>query len=374
MARPLHVVHGVLSLDVGGLERCVLSLVTAGRKAGQRVTVACVERPGTLAPAVEAAGGAVVSLGKPPGRHPQVIDAARTLLAGLAPDVVHTHQLGALVYLGPAAGVPVLHTEHGNQFARDGFMDRLKGRLLWRRTAGLAGLVCCVSAEIAAALGRWRTVHRDKLEVVSNGVDVDALAGGDGSRARAELGIPADAPVVGTVGRLAEVKRQDLLLRAAAGLAKRWPALRVLLVGDGPERGRLEGLANELGVAAHFAGYQSDPANYLAAMDVFALTSRSEGQPVALLEAWAAGRPVVATAVGGVPAVVADGDTGLLVPSGDAGAVAAAVGRLLADRSLAATLADRGRAAAGERYSLAGMAAGYEARYRRLIAARAGVG
>ena len=137
---PLHVVHGVLSLDVGGLERLVLSLVRAAREQGHRVSVVCIERRGVLAVEAEAAGATVVSLDKPPGRLPAFVSRATQQLAELKPDVVHTHQIGAAWYLGQAArsigGVPVLHTEHGNQFARSlSWWNAVKARLLLRQTA-----------------------------------------------------------------------------------------------------------------------------------------------------------------------------------------------------------------------------------------------
>jgi glycosyltransferase involved in cell wall biosynthesis len=171
---------------------------------------------------------------------------------------------------------------------------------------------------------------------------------------------------------LSEAKRQDLLIRAASRLAKAAPAVHLVLVGDGPERARLEGLVRTLGLAdrVHFAGYQSSPEQYLQIMDVFALTSRSEGFPVSLLEAWVARLPVVCSAVGGIPDVVTPEADGLLFPPDDESAFLACVTRLLTDRDLRARLAAAGNRLVRERYSLERVAAGYESRYRALLAAR----
>lgn len=377
MSTPLHVAHAVLSLDVGGLERVVLALVREGRRRGQRVSVVCVERPGALAEEAKTAGAEVVSLDKPPGRRAEYVGKGADLLDRLRPDAVHTHQIGAAWYLGPGAvarRTPVLHTEHGNQFARDGgWVTRLKSRLFYRRTARWVGRFCCVSAEIAAAVTHWGTVPRRLVEVVPNGIDT-TIAGGlpSPADARRANGLPPDAVVVGTVGRLNEVKRQDRLLRAAADLRPQFPNLRLLIVGDGPERSHLETLAGELGLAGitTFAGFQPKPELYLRAMDVFALTSRSEGFPVSILEAWAVGVPVVCTAVGGIPDVVADGETGLLVPQEDAAGLAAALARLLADREFAAKLTGAGAEEVRRKYSLTSVAAEYERAYRQLIGGR----
>lgn len=362
----MHVVFGVLSLDVGGLERAVVDLAGAVVARGHRATIVCLERPGQLAGVAEERRATVVALGKLPGLDPRFLGTARDALARLAPDILHTHQIGALYYLGPASPVPVVHTEHGNhvRLAR-GWWRKIKARLLWRSAGRSATQFCCVSEEIARAVTRWRTVPAGKVAVVPNGVSV-GLAMPDAAAVRAEFGLPHAAPVVGTVGRLNEVKRQDLLLRAVAALSRELHDLHALVVGDGPERAALERLAADLriGDRVRWVGYRSDPERFYPAMDVFALTSRSEGLPVSLLEAWAAGRVVVCSAVGGIPAVVADGENGVLFPSGDVSALVAALRSVLADRAFAARLAAAGHQLVRDRYSLDRVADEYLARYR----------
>jgi glycosyltransferase involved in cell wall biosynthesis len=164
---------------------------------------------------------------------------------------------------------------------------------------------------------RFGTVPRSKVQVVPNGIDLASFdRPASPADVRAELGIPAGALVVGTVGRLVEVKRQDLLLAAFAELRERGrhPHTRLLIVGDGPERTRLESLARQLHVAEQtiFAGYQQEPERMLRAMDLFVLTSRHEGLPLALLEAWAAGLAVVSSNVGAIPQTIMHGISGML--------------------------------------------------------------
>jgi len=297
----------------------------------------------------------------------------------LNPDLIHTHQIGAAWYVAKQAklrGIPVIHTEHGNHFIRGGgWLTAAKRRWLYHSVARHIDRFCCVSAEIAATVTRWWTVPGRLVEVVPNGIDL-ALKPDQPTPAemRQELGIPEDAFVVGTVGRLSEVKRQDRLVRAVASIRHRVPNVRLLIVGDGPERATLESLADTLGIGslALFAGYQPQPERYLRAMSVFTLTSRSEGFPVSLLEAWAAGVPVVCTAVGGIPDVVADGRTGLLAPPDDENALVAAIERLAKEPALAAGLV-RAAGVAVRSYSLESVSDKYESRYRELIAARSGV-
>ena len=173
----LHITHGVLSLDVGGLERLVVDLSRAAKAQNHRVSVVCLERPGVMAPDLVAAGVTVVSLNKPPGRHPSLIATAVALFREIRPDILHTHQIGALWYLGQAAHdrrTPVLHTEHGNPIGRAvGWLGRLRARLFWHRAARFADRFCCVSGDIAAAVTRWGTVPRSKVEILPNGIDVD---------------------------------------------------------------------------------------------------------------------------------------------------------------------------------------------------------
>jgi glycosyltransferase involved in cell wall biosynthesis len=165
--------------------------------------------------------------------------------------------------------------------------------------------------------------------------------------------LEARRPIVGEIARLAEVKGQRTLLRACAGLD-----VSVVLVGadleqGGAYRGLLEREADELGMRDRvlFTGYRADAPSLLCAFDVCALPSTTEGLPIVLLEAMAAGVPVVATPVGGVPELVSDGETGLLVPPGDAEALAAAIGRLLAEPETARRLAANARARVEERFS-----------------------
>jgi glycosyltransferase involved in cell wall biosynthesis len=377
----LHIVYGLQSLDVGGLERIVLDLTRVGRRRGHRVTVICLERPGALAAQVEAEGATVLSLNKPSGRTPWLRGKAEKVLTELAPDVLHTHSIGALWYLGPVARaacqIPVLHTEHiDNVVKAKGWKAKLKMRLIWHKAGRFADRFCCVSDDVSRSAVRWWTVPKSKIETVLNGIDTDRYSD-KSTRAgiRAEYGIASGDKVVGTVGRLNEVKSQNLLLQAVAALGPEHSGVNILLVGDGPERQSLEKLANDLGLRSrsHFAGYQQNPERFLPAMDVFALTSRIEGLPLALLEAWAAGLPIVSSAVGGVPKVVSNGKNGLLFPNGDEVALAAALRKILADPKMAARMAYEGQALVREHYSLARMANDYETRYRSLIAARRGL-
>jgi glycosyltransferase involved in cell wall biosynthesis len=365
----LNVTHVVLSLDVGGLERNVLNQVRQGRPLGQRVSIVCLERPGVLAEQVEESGGQVVCLHKPPGLRLGLIGRLAAAFRRLRPAVVHTHQIASLFYSGPAARlarVPVLvHTEHGvEQYGR------LRKRWLGRLAGWQADRFYCLTGAMRAAVVTRRVAPARRVRVIQNGIDTERfLIPTDPLATRRALGIPEQAPVVGTVGRLTEVKRQDILLRAFARVRARTPDAHLLLVGDGPLLGDLRDLAGQLGLCecVHFAGLRPHSAPYLRAMDVFALSSRSEGMPQALLEAAVVGVPAVVTAVGGVPEVVEHGRTGLLVQPGDEAALAEGLGHLLADRAEAARLGAAAREKVQASYSVGRMAHDYHQDFLRLL-------
>jgi len=358
-----HVVHVVLSLNVGGLERNVVNQVREGRKLGQRVSVLCLDDPGTLAAQVITMGSELISLSRRPGLRPGMVLQVRRALQALRPDVVHTHQLATLLYGGAAAKmlrVPVvLHTEHG----REPYASRWRTRLLGRVAGRCCDRFYCLTADMANEVRSARIVSDRKISVIQNGIDVSRFTEVryDTARLRQSLAIPPHAPFIGTVGRLTEIKRQDLLIRAFAKVREHVRDAFLVLVGEGPLLDSLRELAWRLGVAdcVRFVGYQPHSGPYLQAMNVFALTSRSEGMPQAVLEALVTGLPVVASRVGGLPEVIEDGVTGMLFESGNETALAEILHELIRDREKAHRLGTAARASVESRFSVARMAADY---------------
>ena len=189
---------------------------------------------------------------------------------------------------------------------------------------------------------------------------------------RAELGITDDEFLVVQVARLDPIKDHATAIRAIGLAARQNPRIRLLIVGDGPQKATLEQEIGRLGVADRVTmlGLRDDVGRLLAAADAFLLTSVSEGIPVTVLEAMAAGVPVVATSVGGLPELVSDRVSGLLAPAGDAQQLAAALVRLAADPALGAALAARAKQRAESDFSEARMLSSYERIYRELLSSR----
>jgi len=186
-------------------------------------------------------------------------------------------------------------------------------------------------------------IPAEKVIFIPNGIP--DWPAGDGARARRELGIAASEHVVGTVCGLRPEKELGTAVRALGALAQQRPDVRFLVVGDGPERGHLERLAEELGVRTLFAGHRpnGEVPDLVAAMDVVVLPSRFEGMPLAMLEWMAAGKAIVASRVGGIPSIVEHGQEALLVPPRDHLAFADEIGRLLDDPSERARLGKAAR-------------------------------
>jgi glycosyltransferase involved in cell wall biosynthesis len=271
------------------------------------------------------------------------------LIRRLRPDVVHANssKAGVLGRLAAAlARVPVrVFTVHG--WAFKAHHGRVAQAYLWadRAMRPLTSWTICVAESELAAGVRARTCRPERTVVIRNGVRLDR------PQRRHAGGLDGPATIL-AVGRLREPKDFATLVRAGARLEP--GRARVLIVGDGPDRAAIEGEIAQLGAedAVALLGERSDVADLLAGADVFVLPSRSEGLPMSVLEAMAAGLPVVASAVGGVPELVRDGETGRLVPPGDAGALAAALAELAADPLERARLGAAGRARAEAEFGL----------------------
>jgi glycosyltransferase involved in cell wall biosynthesis len=280
-------------------------------------------------------------------------------------DVVHAHKFGSNVWgtlFGRLARVPVI-VAHEHSWSFDGQPVR---RFLDRELVGRASSVfVAVSEEDRRKMIEVERVPPEKVLFVPNGIEP---RGRKGSDVRAELGIPADAPLIGAVGVLRPVKGLDVLVHAVAPLVRELPELRVLIVGDGPERERLTALIADEGVADRvlLAGFRDDITDVLAALDVAVSSSAREGGPLAMMEFMEAARPIVATAVGGVPDLIDDGVHGLLVQAGDVPGLTNALRSMLSDRDAARRMGERAQERRRREFDLDVVVSRFETLYERL--------
>ena len=302
----------------------------------------------------------------------------RTLLRERRITILQTHGARSNFYgrlAGRLAGTPVIiSTVHNLLY--DYPVGRLRKAVylaLDRVTAPLAHCILCVAESHRLELISRYHLPPGKVVAIPNSVDLGRFGPVEsGGRVRKELGIPDDAPVIGVDGRLAHQKGHCFLLHALPMLARRYPALRCLVVGDGELREELAGLAARLGVLDRclFLGVRRDIPAVLSALDVLVVPSLSEGMPYVVLEGMASGKPVIATAVNGIPEVVEDRVTGRLVPRQDSGALAEAIGELFADPQSAAAMGRAARRRVEESFSSGQWIARLEALYDDLCYAR----
>jgi glycosyltransferase involved in cell wall biosynthesis len=283
--------------------------------------------------------------------------------------ILHTHEF-FMNTLGLVAsrltGVPVVATVHGKNY----YSERFRRRLAYRLVGRSAGQMVAVSDDVREFLVEQVGIPSNRIRVVRNGVPVNGQSSHERlSTLRERLGLDQNARVVGTVGSLYPVKGHKYLIDAAVHVVRRCPDVTFLIVGRGRLREELEAQASGLGVAPYirFLGHRDDVRDLLDVCDAFVLPSLSEGMPLALLEAMAAGVPTVATRVGGVGEVLEDGKSGLLVPPGESHAVAESLVTLLEDRTLATEIGEFAREVVARRYSLEGMVQAYQEVYAGII-------
>lgn len=285
-------------------------------------------------------------------------------------DLIHSHEFLMNTYGAVASilsGVPQLATVHGRNY----YGDRARRRGLYRAVSRRACFVAVCEATKDYLVQRVGVAPR-RIRVVHNGVDVGEV--GQGEDGRMGSGASQRVPTICTVGRLSRVKNHSDLLLAVCELVKKWQDLELLVVG----RGRLESVLKQqvvdLGLSRNvrFMGHLENPKEIWPRVDVFVLPSLSEGMPLSLLEAMAAGVPAVATRVGGVGEAIEDGETGLLVPPGDRHALAEGIMKLLDDRTLARQMGKSAQETVVRRFSLTQMVQTYREIYADLIQSRNG--
>jgi glycosyltransferase involved in cell wall biosynthesis len=374
--RRIRLAFCIESLGTGGTE--LNAIRTAERLDRSRfdITAITLAKGGPMAARYEAAGIPVVSFPLPGLLSLAAARQARRFARFLAAqrfDVVHSHDKYNNVFAvlaGRAAGVPAIIASK-RWWVPEGRHYQVANAVAFR----FAHCVLANSDSVARSLRDVERVAAGRIAVVHNFVDDQAfapIAPAERARLLREIGVPDDALVVGLIAGLRAVKDIPSLLEGAAQLRGRWPALHVVLVGDGSERDALARRASALGIdgSVHFAGHRGQEPNLHGLFDISVLCSLREGFPNSIVEAMAAARPVVATNVGGIPDAVAEGETGLLVPPQRPDRLAAALDTLLADAERRARMGAMAQQRARERYHVDAVLPKLEELYERLAAGR----
>lgn len=378
VAKRVRVAFCIDNMGIGGTE--LNALRTAERLDDSRfdVSVICLQEHGPLLERYQRRGIPLLSL---PLRRLHGLTALRQgarlarYLATQHVDVVHSHDVYNNIFAtawARAARIPVVIASR--RWWDD--VPRTALRVVNQYAYRLADCVIANSNTVAELLVRDDHVRSDRVAVVSNFVDESAFAPpahGGRSPLLSELGVPPGSLVVGCVAGLRPVKDHESLIRAIGSLQPRWPSLHLVLIGDGEARPSLERLTRQLGLTAavHFAGIRPNEPNLHHLFDVSALCSSSEAFPNSIVEAMAAGKPVVATRVGGIVDAVVDGQTGFLVAPGTPSAVATAIERLLIEPGLRRQLGEAAARRARARFHADQVLPALESLYLRLLSTRA---
>ncbi len=411
--KPLRILRIIARLNVGGPARHVVLLTEKFREKGWVSELVVGEvGPGEASMADFAASRGIRpikfdALGRElhPVRDLIIVWKIFRLMRRLRPDIVHTHtakagavgRFAAFLYrrlhwrgLWSPLPLQIYHTFHGHVL--HGYFSPLKERVfrfIERALARASTRLITLSPFLRDELAVFRVAPKDKICVVRLGIELDSFLErpekvSGTSALRRELGLDADTPLVGIVGRLVPIKDHTVFLEAASILVRKKEGSRAssahfVIVGDGELRGSLEARASELGIGGrcHFIGWRSDLAEIYETLNLVALTSRNEGTPLSLIEAMAAGRPVVSTRVGGVPDLVGDSKDGIpegefrKVPVGalarpqDPAGFSSAMAYLLEDAAGSAGLGRAGRGRVREQYSIDRLVTDLESLYFR---------
>jgi glycosyltransferase involved in cell wall biosynthesis len=349
----------ISGLATGGAERVTVSFMRRLKALGIQAALCTVtgRQDSQLAMELRDAGVVRYDLGARRLADPRAAVRLARLLTRERVDVVHAHGQDASILAAavrPLARVPLVVTRHVLDEPSASWRQRLRARLACAafRRADAAVAVSCAAADRLAELAR---LPRTSIQVIANGIDLEPFDGASsevGRAARQALGAPGAERLVLVPAVLRMGKGHEVLLDAMPALLARVPTTRVLIVGGGEREPELRARARHLGEAVRFLGPREDVPHLLGACDLVVLPSLSEALPTALMEAAAAGRPVVATRVGGVPEVVQDGCTGLLVPPSDAPALAEAMAALLGDAERSRAFGAAARKLAWERFGI----------------------
>lgn len=368
----IHVMQATFGMSIGGMERVIADLCRYVDPGRFRFTVCCLSVRGPLADEVEQHGVPVLFCENQSrlGKYLRGFELA-SVLRDRRVDILHTHNTTAFIdgMIGARlAGVPVtIHTDHCKNYPierRWMLAEHLASRFVDKLVA--------VSHHTRDELARFEKIPADKLAVIHNGISPAPVPDEHAVALRREFGLRPDQFVAGTVGRLEPQKGLDLLLSAVPLVAARCPDARFVVVGGGSLESALKDQARSLGIEQRviFTGWRPDAVALMQMFDCFVQCSNFEGLPMVLLEAMARGKPIVASAVGGVPEVVEQGVTGLTIHSRNPAELSGALIRLAADPELAARFGERARERHSERFTVQAMASAYQQLYEQFLEAK----
>jgi glycosyltransferase involved in cell wall biosynthesis len=357
------------NLGIGGLEKVVYDLCKGIDKTQFQISVCCLHFKGEFGEALEKMGIRVHTL--PTSTQVDYFSFLKVarVIRSLKPDILHTHNSHAFIDGTLAAlisGRPkVVNTDHARNYP-----DKKRILIAERICAKLADKIVAVSDHTRNELAEYSRIPKTKIEIIFNGIDSSKYAIRiDKDAKRSELGIGRVFPVIGLGVRLTDQKGISYLLDAMPKLIQRFPKIILLIAGKGALDQELRSRSDNLGLSEHvrFLGARLDWNELLSLIDVYVLPSVWEGLPLALLEAMAAKKAIVATDVGGVPSVIRHNENGLLVPPRDSDSLANAIARIVENRNMAAKLSENAQNTFFNGFTVEKMVKSYEQLYYQML-------
>jgi len=342
------VLHLVYSLYRGGAERLIETQILGGDRTRYELLVCALTSGGDLIDRMAAAGARVLLIGKRRRGDVTAVTKLANLIQAERIDLLHLHNApgafwGTLAQIVSRTGAPIVRTEH-NPYLPDA-LPRIYGSL-YRRFIKRARRIICVSEEVRRSYVERFPEYAERYTTILNGIRVEDFEHlPPRAECRSDFKLTPEVKLIGTVGRMSPVKNHRLLIETLFKLRAKGTDVHLAIIGEGELRQHLAMYAADLGVSEYVSLVKEtrNIGEFYGALDVFCLSSDSEGIPLTMLEAMAAGVPVVSTGVGGIPEVVKDGVNGYLVPKGSAELLAQRIGDTLADPAKAAELARNGR-------------------------------
>ena len=364
------VLHVTFDMAIAGTEQVIRQLVENTDPNRFECSIMCIDgKIGELGQLLADKGFKLHTLARnPSGLDFNIVKQLKNFVKKNDIDVLHCHQYTPYIYgLFASFGTKtkVIFTEHG-RFYPDTY--KWKRMILNPFLSFFTASITTISKATAEALITYENFPRRKIEVIYNGIHFEPEKFSKETDLRNELKINTDAKILGTISRLDPIKNQTMMIEAFYDVLQKHPNTYLLIVGDGPERPKLERLTKTLNIQNKviFTGFKTNPQRYFNIIDVFLLSSLSEGTSMTLLEAMAFEKPSVVTNVGGNPEIIEHEETGLVSPNKDKNAFGTAISRLLTSPKLRQELSRKGKKSYFENYTSNIMASSYEAIYERL--------
>ena len=369
MLKQLNLMQIVYSLEVGGLENLVLNLVQKLNKTKYDISVCSLSPKGKLEEKFNKIGVPVYHIEKRRGRDYSLCFRLANLFMKKRIDIIHSHNPAPWLYSCPAAKISgvkaIVHTEHSHlEISQKRLM---KTELILSK---FTNKIISDAQSVTEFLIEKQGISSNKIETISNGIDIERFETiADKNEIKTKLGMNSESLVLGCIARLEAVKDHASLLEAFAIVARKFPKVVLVLVGDGSQKEKLKEKALELGVKekVFFLGTRNDAEKIIQIFDLFVLSSLSEGLSLALLEAMAAKKPIVATKVGGNPEIVIDGETGFLVSAQDHYGLAEKISNLLNNPALMLAMGQKGYRRVESNFNIKKMVQDYERVYDRCL-------